>query len=129
MDVGACCWACVSFGAIVLSLAPSSQAPPPVQQQQQTAVAVVNTVPPIVQAPAFRDYPVVITDSNGNQVTTVLDYRVGTLTWIVALGIFLFTLGFGLCCLAIIPFFINDLKDVYHISPTDGTVVGVYRRA
>lgn len=122
----------VKASIVLLSLIPSpfSQGPPPVQQQQQQAnVAVVNTAPVFVQAPAFRDYPVVITDSKGNQVTTILDYRVGTLTWIVALGIFLFTLGFGLCCLAIVPFFINDLKDVYHISPTDGTIVGVYKRA
>ena len=40
----------------------------------------------------------------------------------------LFIVVFALCCPALIPFFIDDLKDVYHISPTDGTVVGVYKR-
>ena len=62
------------------------------------------------------------------QVQSVLQYRAGLLTWLVALVILLFTVEFGLCCLAIIPFFIDDLKDVYHITPTDGKVVGVYKR-
>ncbi len=62
------------------------------------------------------------------QVQTILEYRNGLLTWIAVGIILLFTAEFCLCCLAIIPLFINELKDVYHISPTDGSVVGVYKR-
>jgi len=44
--------------------------------------------------------------------------------WLIAFVIFF--LGFWCCCC--IPCCIDSLKDVYHISPTDGTVVGVYKR-
>ena len=105
----------------------SLQAPPQAQQTAAT-VTVVTAQPTVVHTAVFKDFPVTITDSNGQQVTTIIEYRSGLLTWIVAGVIFLFTIGFGFCCLAVIPFFINDLKDVYHISPTDRTVVGVYKR-
>jgi len=99
------------------------------QAQQLAAVSTVVTAQPVVvQTTIFQDFPVTITDSLGQQVTTVLVYRAGLLTWIVCGMIFIITVGFGLCCLALIPFCINDLKDVYHISPTDKTVVGVYKR-
>ena len=58
------------------------------------------------------------------QYQTQLDYRSGTMTWIIAVVIFL--LGFW-CCFCI-PFCIDSTKDVYHINPNDGTVVGVYKR-
>ena len=29
---------------------------------------------------------------------------------------------------AFVVFFFNDFKDIYHITPTDGKVVGVYKR-
>lgn len=106
---------------------PFFQAPPP-QVQQTAAITVVTTQPVVVQAAVFKDFPVTITDSKGQQVQTVLEYRNGILTWIVAGVICLLTIEFGLCCFALIPFCINGLKDVYHINPTDGNVVGVYRR-
>jgi hypothetical protein len=90
---------------------------------------VVVTQPVVtVSAPTFRDYPVTVTDSNGQQVQTVLEYRAGLLTWLVCALICLFLAEIGLCWLAFIPFLIRDLKDVYHITPTDGKVVGIYRR-
>ncbi|CAI8053548.1 hypothetical protein GBAR_LOCUS29281, partial [Geodia barretti] len=52
----------------------------------------------------------------------------GLLTYLVAALICLFLSEIGLCWLAIIPFFIRELKDVYHITPTDGRVVGIYKR-
>ena len=58
------------------------------------------------------------------QVTTEIHYESGTMVWVVALVIFLF-LGI---CFAWIPFVINDLKDVVHTCPIDGTVIGVYKR-
>lgn len=59
-----------------------------------------------------------------SQVETVVEYRNRML---IAVGVTCLVLaGFGLCCFAFIPLFIKDLKDVYHLYPTDGTVVGVY---
>ena len=58
----------------------------------------------------------------------MLHYKAGILTYLVAGLICLFLTELGLCCLAIIPFFIRELKDVYHVTPTDGKVVGVYKR-
>ena len=100
----------------------------PQPQQQQAVVATVTTHPVVVQSPVFRDHPVLITDSTGEQVLTVLSYRSGLATWVAVSIVFLFTLPFGLCFLAFIPLLMNDLKDVYHIHPTDKTVVGIYKR-
>ena len=63
-------------------------------------------------------------DSKGNQVQTVLEYRNGLMSWL-AVGVMLV---FGLWCCACVPLCLNAFKDVYHISPTDGSVVGVYQR-
>jgi hypothetical protein len=81
----------------------------------------VVTAQPLV----FRDQPVVVTDSNGQQVTTQLEYRSGVLTWLICCFICWFT---GLWCLAPIAFCIDATKDVYHITPTDGKIVGIYKR-
>jgi len=89
---------------------------------------VVTQPAPVIQNVVFRTYPVTVTDSNGQQVQTVLQYRSGILTWLLCCIIFWLTFEFGLCCLAFIPFCINDAKDVYHITPTDNKVVGVYKR-
>ena len=62
------------------------------------------------------------------QVQTVLQYKAGLLTYLVAALICLFLTEIGLCWLAIVPFFVRELKDVYHVTPTDGKVVGVYKR-
>ena len=62
------------------------------------------------------------------QVTTVVEYRAGALTFIICVVLCLILTEFGLCCLAFIPFCIDATKDVYHITPTDGKVVGVYKR-
>ena len=143
----------------------------------QVNTNVVVQQPVVVQRPVFRNYPVTIIDSNGQQVTTnmqcksmwivhcimgrflillfplsflVLDfswdfdlqhkscthkymhaqvttrleYRAGNMTWLI---FFLICFITGLP-IGIIAFFIDDTKDVYHISPTDGEVVGVYKR-
>ncbi len=78
-----------------------------------------------VNQAVFKEQPVTITDRHGEQVQTILEYRSGALTWISALVICFIT---GCCCLAIIPFFLDATKDVYHISPVDKTVVGIYTK-
>ena len=62
------------------------------------------------------------------QFTTRVEFRTGLLTWIAVGLICVFTLWIGICCIAIIPFFIDSMKDVYHINPNTGEVVGVYKR-
>ena len=59
---------------------------------------------------------------------TVLRHKSGLLTYAVVALVCLFLLGFGLCCFGLIAFLINDLKDVEHINPNTGQVVGVYKR-
>ena len=56
-----------------------------------------------------------------------MEYRVGLLTWLAFSVICLATVGVGFCFLALIPFCISSLKDVYHINPNNGRVVGVYK--
>nr|CAL36988.1 lipopolysaccharide-induced TNF factor [Suberites domuncula] len=101
---------------------PQQQPPPP--QQQAAATTVVVTQPAVATAVVFRDVPVIITDSKGQQVQTQLEYRSGAMVFIIAAVIFI--LGFWCCCC--IPFCIDSFKDVYHINPTDGSVAGVYKR-
>jgi len=74
---------------------------------------------------SLGEFPVQATCPTGcHVVTPKVAYRNGTLTFIVA----------GLLCLfvgplAILAFLINDLKDVEHTCPIDGTVIGVHRKA
>ena len=58
------------------------------------------------------------------QVTTRLVYKSGTLTW----TLFAILCCFCGLCIALIPFCVDGTKDVYHINPVNGTVVGVYKR-
>jgi hypothetical protein len=59
---------------------------------------------------------------------TIIRYKSGLLTFIVSAVICLFTLEFGICFVGLIPFCIPALKDVEHIHPVTGQVVGVYER-
>lgn len=49
------------------------------------------------------------------QIDTVLTKKTGFQTWIAAFLLFL--CSFGLICIACIPWFIDDCKDVYHGCP------------
>ena len=95
---------------------------------QEVAVT-ITTQPAATEAKVqFQDYPVWITDSKGNQFQTQLHYRNGLLMW-VAVGILcIIGAGFMFPCLGLLPLCIKALKDVEHINPNDGTVVGVYDR-
>eukprot|EP00731_Ephydatia_muelleri_P031735 Em0023g242a len=91
-------------------------APP---QYQSTATVVV------IQPTCFRDRPVLVTDSNGQQVMTRVEYHSGTLTWLICCLVCWLT---GCWCIALIPFCIDDAKDVHHFTPTDNRLVGIYKR-
>ena len=62
------------------------------------------------------------------QNVTVLRYRNGMLTWILVAVLCFFTLECGICCVGLIPLCINATKDVEHVHPVTGQVVGVYKR-
>jgi len=51
--------------------------------------------------------------------------EVGTFTWLLAGGLILVGLWLG-CC--IIPFFIDDCKDIYHDCPNCRNTIDVYKR-
>lgn len=85
--------------------------------QQQPSVLVVNT--------AFNQIPSAMQCPFCNAViTTSLAYVDGTLTWLVA-GV-LCLAGCWPCCL--IPFCVDDCKDVQHSCPNCHRVVGTFRR-
>ena len=102
--------------------------PPPAQAPQEVAVT-VTTEPTATGAKVqFRDYPVWITDSKGNQFQTQIRYKNGFLMWVVVGIVCLIGAAFLFPCVGVIPLCIKAFKDVEHINPNDGTVVGVYDR-
>ncbi|XP_048848196.1 lipopolysaccharide-induced tumor necrosis factor-alpha factor homolog [Brienomyrus brachyistius] len=58
-------------------------------------------------------------------VLTRLEHNAGTMTWLTCAGLFIFGCFYG-CCL--IPFCVDDLKDVNHRCPNCSTVLGTYKR-
>ncbi|XP_055336461.1 lipopolysaccharide-induced tumor necrosis factor-alpha factor homolog isoform X2 [Paramacrobiotus metropolitanus] len=87
-------------------------------------------LPVYAQAPApgvmiYPD-PLTTTCPHCNQtVTTVVEYRSGSLTYI-CMGIIAFLGGICGCCL--IPTCIDSLKDAYHYCPSCQQYIGVYKR-
>ena len=71
-------------------------------------------------------YVLIYSVNTCTQVQTVLQYRSGTLTWLICCLIFWVTGGCWI--IALVAFCIDATKDVVHITPTDGKVVGVYKR-
>jgi len=95
----------------------------------QEAAITITTQPAATEAKVeFRDYPVWITDSKGNQFQTQLRYKNGFLMWVTVGIVCLIGAAFLFPCVGVIPLCIKALKDVEHINPNDGTVVGVYDR-
>lgn len=94
-----------------------------IHSDQSTATVIVVHQPP--PPTSFRDTPVLMTDSNGQQVMTRIEYQSGALTWLICCLVCWLT---GCWCIALIPFCIDDTKDVYHYTPTDNKMVGVYKR-
>ena len=76
----------------------------------------------------FRDVPVWIADEKGSRVQTELRYKNGLLTWIAMLILCLICSNFGLCLLCFVPLCMKSMKDVEHVNPADGSVVGRFHR-
>jgi len=58
-------------------------------------------------------------------ITTTIIYEAGGLCWLLCIGLFIFGFCLG-CCL--IPFCINDCKDVVHKCPNCNAMIGKYSR-
>ena len=84
----------------------------------------VCLTPSPLQAHVFGQTPVVAMCPEGHQVTTMIVYKNGDMTFLVA-AMLCFFLG---PIAAVVPFFVDSLKDVEHRCPIDGTVLGVYKR-
>ncbi len=116
---------------------PLTSTPQPPELAEKTPLPAQTAVPqqviavqPVAVAAGslFKDYPVWISDGKGNQVQTELRYKNGLLMWL-AVGITCLIAGsFGLPCLGVIPLCIKAFKDVEHINPVNGEVVGCYNR-
>ncbi|KAJ8036928.1 Lipopolysaccharide-induced tumor necrosis factor-alpha factor-like [Holothuria leucospilota] len=98
---------------------------PPQGQPTAQSTVVVTTVSHV--GFPFRDVPVSMQCPNcHNHITSTCIFESGLLVWLLVLGIaFLLQLWLG-CCL--IPFFIDDLKDVRHVCPVCNYQLGVYKR-
>ena len=85
----------------------------------------------------FREQPITYVDPQGRTVTTVIEYRAGNraivfLTLMIVLGILVGILiplaGIIMCIVGPVVFFSKDMRDVYHLHPIDGHIVGIYKR-
>ena len=94
--------------------------------QQQTTAFVLQPQPSVVLVnTSFCQTPSVMHCPFCNAaITTSLSYIEGTLTWLSA-GV-LFLAGCWPCCL--VPFCLDDFKDVRHSCPNCHRVVGTYHQ-
>jgi len=110
------------------AMPPQGQQPgyPPTQYGMGTTTVVMQQ-PAVVQVVSTNSpYPVSTTcpHCRANVVTSV-SFSDGLLVWLVAGGLCIIGLWLG-CCL--IPFCINDLKDVTHSCPNCHAVIGHFKR-
>ncbi|XP_017291871.1 lipopolysaccharide-induced tumor necrosis factor-alpha factor homolog [Kryptolebias marmoratus] len=102
-------------------------APQPVQQVtvQYTNQQVSQPTNPVVVQALPRDVPgQMFCPHCQNNIVTTTHYKVGTQTWLICGLVALFLCW--PCCL--IPFCVNDCKDVVHSCPTCQRVVHIYKR-
>ncbi|KAG7234802.1 hypothetical protein INR49_003949, partial [Caranx melampygus] len=94
----------------------SASAPP----SSNPRLKFVSYEPELHRSPALTTCPYCQT-----QVTTQVDYQVGTYAWLMCLVFVLCGLVFG-CCL--IPFFVKHFRDAYHTCPRCRQVLHVHRK-
>merc|ERR1711962_1994795 len=88
---------------------------------QPPVVQVVHTQQVIAQPHRFGRDPLPTVCPHCNQsVTTKVEYKNGLATWLICGGCAIFGCWLG-CCL--IPFCVNDMKDVVHECPRCGKVI------
>lgn len=107
----------------------SGSAPPPYQPTASggtTTTTVISQPVVLTNAVQFSDIPVQLRCPNCHRdVTTILDYTAGILTWIIVLVLIMFGMWLG-CCL--IPLCIDGVKDVNHVCPNCSYTIGKYKR-
>lgn len=111
-----------------LEKVPLHPEPTPVSTTEQVTVVTVQPSAGTPVGPVFKDYPVWISDGKGGQVQTQIRYKNGLFMWVVVGLTCLISASFGAPCFGLIPLCIKSFKDVEHINPVDGTVVGYYNR-
>ncbi|XP_018594939.1 lipopolysaccharide-induced tumor necrosis factor-alpha factor homolog isoform X2 [Scleropages formosus] len=118
------------FGPPPPSYSKATQQPCPAQVYNPSVPPV--TAPPVVTVQrvfvqhTFTDQPVQMQCPVCMQlVVTRLEHRSGAAAWVICAGLFIFGCAYG-CCL--IPFCMDDLKDVTHYCPNCNNVLGVYKR-
>ncbi|KAL4624452.1 hypothetical protein GN956_G17907 [Arapaima gigas] len=98
----------------------------PTEAASRITTPPVVTVQRVIVQPSFTNQPVQIQCPACMQlVVTRLEHSSGTATWLICAGLFIFGCAYG-CCL--IPFCMDDLKDVTHYCPNCNSVLGVYKR-
>jgi len=109
--------------------APVAYAPAPAQPVAYAApapVAVAQPVPAVVQPLSLGASSVMcVCPACHATITTTTIYEAGGLCWLLCILLFLFGFCLG-CCL--IPFCINDCKDVVHKCPNCNALIGKYSR-
>jgi lipopolysaccharide-induced tumor necrosis factor-alpha factor len=90
-----------------------------------TGPQVAVSQPYVIAVPAaFSDAPVTCTCNSCHQhVVSNLQYQTGTFTWLMCVVFCCLT---ACCCW--IPFVFNVFKDVVHLCPNCGSVIGKYQR-
>ena len=104
---------------------------PPAEGEITVQVTAVTAQPTgeVEEKIVFGEVPVWITDDKGNRVQTELRYKNGLFAWVCVLALFALLAGLFLCCFAVIPLFMKSFKDIEHINPNTGVVVGRLDRA
>uniref|UniRef100_A0A3Q2ZCR6 Si:ch211-202h22.7 n=1 Tax=Kryptolebias marmoratus TaxID=37003 RepID=A0A3Q2ZCR6_KRYMA len=100
-------------------------APQPMPQPAPQPIFVFFSANPVVVQALPRDVPgQMFCPHCQNNIVTTTHYKVGTQTWLICGLVALFLCW--PCCL--IPFCVNDCKDVVHSCPTCQRVVHIYKR-
>nr|CAB3263444.1 lipopolysaccharide-induced tumor necrosis factor-alpha factor homolog [Phallusia mammillata] len=106
--------------------------PPPEYKQDMQPGQPPVAVPPgtttvIVQQQRFSQFPATCVCPNCHQnVVTTTVAETSLLTWLICGAIILF--GGWICCLCLIPFCIDDLKDIRHVCPSCRHTIHVFKR-
>ncbi|BFZ03700.1 hypothetical protein BsWGS_06739 [Bradybaena similaris] len=99
----------------LLQTCPPQGCPAQINTGQRTPQGVVVVMAPATASANYGpSQAMTVCQFCGAEVVTNTTYRSGLFTWLLAAGLFLCGCTFG-CCL--IPFCINDTKDVIHTCP------------
>eukprot|EP00697_Spironema_sp_BW2_P003829 gnl/Spiro4/15085_TR8132_c0_g1_i1.p1 gnl/Spiro4/15085_TR8132_c0_g1~~gnl/Spiro4/15085_TR8132_c0_g1_i1.p1 ORF type:complete len:183 (-),score=18.22 gnl/Spiro4/15085_TR8132_c0_g1_i1:57-575(-) len=103
---------------------PVYQAPPPLYQQAAPVYVQPPQLVSVTPLEPFSRMPrIVVCPSCRNQVTTVIRYENGLLTYLSCVA-----LAVTCICCFFVPFLADECKDAQHICPACGNLLGEARR-